>query len=108
MTNTIPTIFPTTKNPKHSVFARLPLMRKGLMQFDVDPDVVSISAFPFETEHWSATSEDEPVKRVHIPDVAILIRQVSFKITLCSNTARYCAISALETPLTYWETRGSG
>lgn len=72
--STIPAIFPTAKNPKRSVYARLPLMRQALMQFDVDPDVVSISAFPFQTEYWSATSEGEPVKRVHIPDVAILMR----------------------------------
>lgn len=71
---TIPTIFPTVKSARRSVYARLPLMRQGLMQFDVDPDVVSISTFPFQTEYWSATSEGEAVKRVHIPDVAILMR----------------------------------
>lgn len=71
---TIPTIFPTAKNPRRSVYARLPLMRQGLMQFDVDPEVVSISAFPFETAYWSTSSEGEAVKRVHIPDVAILMR----------------------------------
>lgn len=71
---TIPTIFPTAKNARRSVYARLPLMRQGLMQFDVDPEVVSISAFPFSTEYWSTTSEGEPVKRTHVADVAILLR----------------------------------
>ncbi|MCD2185209.1 hypothetical protein [Rhizobium sp. GN54] len=71
---TIPTIFPTAKNPQRSVYARLPLMRQALMQFDVDPQVVSISAFPLSTEYWSTTSEGEPVKRTHVADVAILLR----------------------------------
>lgn len=57
--STIPTIFSTAKNPRRSVYARRPLMRQGLMQFDVDPEVVSITAFPFLTEHWSTTSQGE-------------------------------------------------
>jgi hypothetical protein len=71
---TIPTIFPTAKSSCRSIYARLPLMRQGLMQFDVDPNVVSVSAHPFQTQYWSATPEGDPYKQTHIPDVAILMR----------------------------------
>jgi hypothetical protein len=70
---TLPTFFPTRKNPKRHVYSRLPLMRFGLMHFDVDPDVEAVCAFPFETTYWSTTQDDEAVKRVHVPDVAILM-----------------------------------
>lgn len=76
---TLPTMFPTNKNPKRIVDARLPLMRFGLMHWDVDPQVVSISAFPFKTEYWSLTSEGDPVKRVHVPDLAIMMRDGSVR-----------------------------
>lgn len=71
---TLPAIFPTRKNARRSVLTRLPLMRHGLMHFDIDPDVEAVTAFPFQTEYWSATSDGDAVKRIHIPDVAIRMR----------------------------------
>jgi hypothetical protein len=76
---TLPTMFPTSKNPNRMVDARLPLMRFGLMQWDVDPQVVAISAFPFKTEYWSLTSKGDPVKRVHVPDLAVMMRDGSVR-----------------------------
>ncbi len=72
--STLPAIFPTRKNAGRSVLTRLPLMRHGLMHFDIDPDVEAVTAFPFQTEYWSATSDGDAVKRLHIPDVAIRMR----------------------------------
>ncbi|WP_168273741.1 hypothetical protein [Rhizobium leguminosarum] len=71
---TLPAIFPTRKNARRSVLTRLPLMRHGLMHFDIDPDVEAITAFPFQTEYWSATSDGDAIKLVHIPDTAIRMR----------------------------------
>lgn len=71
---TLPAFHPTRKHPMGSVFARLPLMRFGLMHFDVDPDVQAICAYPFEIQYWSSDDDGVAVKRSHIPDVAILMR----------------------------------
>ena len=42
--------------------------------FDIDPDIEAVTAFPLQTEYWSATSDGDAVKRIHIPDDAIRMR----------------------------------
>ncbi len=71
---TLPAFHPTRKSPKRHVFARLPLMRFGLMHFDVDPEVEAVCTYPFEIMYWSADSDGVALRRPHIPDVAILMR----------------------------------
>ncbi|MBR2583106.1 MAG: hypothetical protein IKD61_06905 [Oscillospiraceae bacterium] len=76
---TLPTVFPTRKSAHGMVFARLPLMRHGLMHIDTDPDVDAVAGYPVQTVYWSASASAETgeVKRVHLPDLVIRRRDGS-------------------------------
>jgi hypothetical protein len=76
---TLPTIFPTRKSAQGVVYARLPLMRHGLMHIDTDPDVVVVAGYPLQTVYWSASASSPTgeTKRVHRADLALRRRDGS-------------------------------
>lgn len=70
-------VFPTNKTPSGIVRARTTLMADGLLHLDTDPSVVQLSAFPMEIAYWSTRDGKTPLKRDHVPDVAIQMRDGS-------------------------------
>lgn len=66
--------FPTNKVPSGVIRARSTLMADGLLHLDTDPNVVQLSPYPMEIAYWSTHDGKTPIKRDHIPDMAIMLR----------------------------------
>lgn len=66
--------FPTNKVPSGVIRARSTLMADGLLHLDTDPNIVQLSPYPMEVAYWSTQDGKMPVKRDHIPDMAIMLR----------------------------------
>lgn len=66
--------FPTNKAYSGIIRARSLLMADGLLHLDTDPNVVQLSPYPMEIAYWSTHDGKTPVKRDHIPDMAIMLR----------------------------------
>ncbi|EYR79792.1 hypothetical protein [Shinella sp. DD12] len=66
--------FPTNKIHSGIIRARSTLMADGLLHLDTDPNVVQLSPYPMEIAYWSTHDGKTPVKRDHIPDIAIILR----------------------------------
>lgn len=71
---TLPGTFPTDKSPMGEIMTRLPLMADGLMHVDTDPNVAVIAAYPMKIEYWSVTRFGKSVKREHLPDIAVKMK----------------------------------
>lgn len=66
--------FPTNKVHSGIIRARSTLMADGLLHLDTDPNVVQVSPYPMDIAYWSTYDGKTPVKRDHIPDMAIMLR----------------------------------
>lgn len=69
--------FPSSKVISGIIRARSTLMADGLLHLDTDPNVIQLSPYPMEIAYWSTRDGKTPVKRDHIPDMAIMLRDDS-------------------------------